>query len=76
MVSGLEDELKARMAGTEIFASVGQFPSPAVDAEFLKKAEMIKKTESVKPMQQGADISVPFKRLAKWIRSRREECIM
>jgi hypothetical protein len=42
MVRGLEDELKARMAGTEIFASVGQFPSPAVDAEFLKKVESIK----------------------------------
>jgi hypothetical protein len=69
MVSGLEDELKARMAGKEMFASVGQFPSPAVDVEFLKKAEPVKKTESVKPMLQGADISIPFKRVAKWIRS-------
>jgi hypothetical protein len=67
MVSGLEDELKARMAGTEIFASVGQFPSPAVDAEFLKKVQPSEKTESIKLMQQGADISTPFRRLAKWI---------
>lgn len=71
MVSGLEDELKARMAGTEVFASAGQFPSPAVNADFLKKAESnkSKKTESIKVMQQGADISIPFKRLAKWIRT-------
>jgi hypothetical protein len=53
MVSGLEDELKARMAGTEVFASAGQFPSPAVDAEFLKKVESSKneKTKSIKLMQ-------------------------
>ena len=38
MVRGLEDELKARMEGSEVFASKGLYPSPAVDAEFLKKA--------------------------------------
>ena len=38
MVSGLEEELKSRMEGNEIYASRGAFPSPAIDADFLKKA--------------------------------------
>ena len=39
MVRGLEDELKARMEGSEVFASKGLYPSPAVDADFLKEAK-------------------------------------
>jgi hypothetical protein len=36
MVSGLEDELKARMNGSQVFASNQSYPSPAVDAEILR----------------------------------------
>ena len=63
MVSGLEPELKARMAGDEVSQSKG-YPSPAVDIESLKSRSI----PNDLPLQQGGDISIPIKRLAGWVR--------
>jgi hypothetical protein len=72
MVSGLEQELSARMDGKLIMAMQGNYPSPAIDAEFLKKASArVEKSNAApieQPQQQGADISIPFRRLAKWVK--------
>jgi hypothetical protein len=81
MVSGLEQELEARMEGKMINSMKGNFPSPpmhipdaVIDAEFLKKAgDSITKSNSNIPRikQQGADISIPFRRVGRWVRNRR-----
>ena len=82
MVRGLESELQARMDGKNI-QSKNNHPSPAIDAEFVKRANdriagsnnydnsIIKQSSSSDVMQQGADISIPFRRLLKWVRNRR-----
>jgi hypothetical protein len=38
MVKGLEQELKARLDGKKITAMAEKYPSPAIDADFLKAA--------------------------------------
>lgn len=82
MVRGLEQELRARMDGKKISAMVGKYPSPAIDADFLKAAE--RKISSAnqdtptnmddvspqKIQQQGADISIPFRRIVQFVQSR------
>jgi hypothetical protein len=74
MVSGLEQELSARMDGKLIHAMKGNYPSPAIDADFLKKASARVTKSNADPIEQpeqhGADISIPFRRLAKWVKSK------
>ena len=72
MVSGLEAELKARMAGKEVFKSNSEYPSPAIDAEFFKSTDRKIEEVNMTPMQQGADISVPVRRLIRWARRKRD----
>ena len=58
MISGLEAELKARMEGGEVFASKSAYPSPAIDAEFLRETRR-KAKSSDSAMIKGADVSIP-----------------
>jgi hypothetical protein len=80
MVKGLEEELQARMDGKLINAMKGNYPSPAIDAEFIKKSGLKDSSESKTTsnnlnnstsqiQQQGADISIPFRKVARWIRN-------
>ena len=88
MVSGLEKELQARMDGKTIQMK-SNYPSPAIDAEFLKKANdqiagsnnynnsvikmSVDSSSASDIKQQGADISIPFRRLSNWIRNMRKK---
>ena len=76
MVKGLEHELQARLDGKQLNAMAGNYPSPAIDAEFLKKANRkISSANSNIPAsmdakdihQQGADISIPIRHVGRWI---------
>ena len=76
MVKGLEHELQARLDGKQIDAMAGNYPSPAIDAEFLKVAKRkISNANSNVPVtmdakdihQQGADISIPLRQAMRWI---------
>lgn len=87
MVKGLEHELQARLEGRKINTMSGIYPSPAIDAEYLKTADRkITSANSNVPAsiddtnvdhdttsiyQQGADISIPIRRLWRWISDRR-----
>ena len=85
MVTGLEHELQARLDGKQINAMSGNYPSPVVDAEYLKIADLkLKRANSNVPaniddtlsnhapiQQQGADVSIPIRRLWRWISARR-----
>lgn len=82
MVKGLEQELKARLDGKKINAMAENYPSPAVNADFLKAADKKirsanqkapnnmddKETEQANILQQqGADISIPLRWLLRWV---------
>jgi len=81
MVRGLEQELKARLDGKKISAMAGNYPSPAtIDAEFLKQADRkITSANQEVPntsdaiQQQGADISIPFRRIHRWASDQRRK---
>jgi hypothetical protein len=79
MVRGLEQELSARMDGKLIHAMKGNYPStPTIDAAFLKEASARVETSNADPSTeppprlQGADISIPVRRLAKWFQQRKQ----
>ena len=74
MVSGLEEELKARMSGAKVYSS--NFKGPSSPSDRLESAEA--KTTKRKPssaslpiQQQGADIGVAAKRIYSWVRGLR-----
>jgi hypothetical protein len=81
MVKGLEEELQARMDGKLVNAMKGNHPSPAIDAEFIKKSGRKDSSENKATsnnknnnstsqiQQQGADISIPFRKVARWVRN-------
>ncbi len=85
MVKGLEHELQARLDGKKINAMAGNYPSPAIDAEFMKQAnrKIIKANNPDTPttinskkddiQQQGADISYPIRQVLQWIASRQQQ---
>jgi len=81
MVKGLEQELKARLDGKKVRAMAENYPSPAVDADFLETAvskvrianqstpntmDRIEKEQLNQWQQQGADISIPFRFIGGW----------
>ncbi len=74
MVSGLEQELKARRDGQKLFKSNRLAPSgPNEDwrqASTSKKTDDTPGEDSSKPsvQQQGADVAVAFKRVKGWIK--------
>ncbi|GAX29626.1 hypothetical protein FisN_3Lh118 [Fistulifera solaris] len=74
MVSGLEQELKARRDGQKLFKSNRLAPSgPNEDwrqASPSKKSDDMEGEDSNKPsvQQQGADIAVAFKRVKRWVK--------
>lgn len=79
MVKGLEHELQARLDGKQLNSMAGNYPSPAIDAEFMKQAKRkIRSANSNVPAtmdakdihHQGADISIPFRHAIRWISRR------
>ena len=86
MVRGLEHELQARLDGKKIDIMSGVYPSPAtIDAEFIKRADkriasanlqtptsMDEKEQAERIKHQGADISIPVRRVLSWIAGRWE----
>lgn len=68
MVRGLEDELKARMSGSRVYASNIKAPSAPNDP--VEGTPRDTKTSVLPVQQQGADVGVAVVRLYEWIRGR------
>jgi hypothetical protein len=80
MVSGLEEELKARMKGTKVSSSGGsssssssdRAPSGVNDSAMMSTTTSTKKsngaTAPVPVRQQGADVFAAVRRVARWLR--------
>lgn len=82
MVSGLEEELKARMSGNRVYAANGKSPSstflPDDGSPPIRPAEDVSGDQDQVPLPvltQGADVGILFrgaKRLAKWVIGRKK----
>jgi hypothetical protein len=76
MVSGLEEELKARMNGTKVTSSSGnssdRAPSGINESAMMSTTTSTKKSNgTIAPVpvrQQGADVFAAARRVARWLR--------
>lgn len=66
MVSGLEEELVARMSGNKVYSSSSLSPSSATE----QKQESADSSPPRLVMRQGADVGLAAVRLVRWIRRR------
>jgi hypothetical protein len=74
MVSGLDEELKARMSGSNVYAANRKSPSRPITMEEAAEAS-VDSSQKVPVVQQGGvDIGYAWrniKRVAKWVVGRR-----